>query len=394
MRFWTAGESHGKGLTVLMECLPAGLSVRSAEVNADLARRQLGYGRGGRQMMEKDQVQFLAGLRFGKTTGAPLVMFIENKDAVNWLEIMAPEGEPTADRKFVRPRPGHADLAAYYKYGLEDLRDSLERSSARETAARVAAGGIAKAFLKQFGIEIFSHVTLLGGIRVPVAEMPQDWQALRERVEGNDLRCAGSDKTLQAIRDHIDAVRKAGSTLGGEVECVALNVPPGLGSYVQWDRKLDGQLAQAVMSIQAVKAVSIGEGVLGGEVIGTDFHDEIRLTEAGRLTRPTNRAGGLEGGVTNGEPLIVRATMKPISTLIQPLMSINLESMTEESAHFERSDVTAVPACGVVVEAMMALTLARAFMEKFGQDQVEDIRKAYEAYCQRLKPIPDPLEIP
>lgn len=390
MRFLTAGESHGKGLTILLDNVPAGVELSSEWINRDLARRQQGYGRGGRMLIEKDTAQFMAGVRFGKTTGAPVALFIENRDFVKWTDIMAAEGEPCEDKKFVRPRPGHADLAGYYKYGLTDLRDALERASARETASRVAAGAVAKALLAQVGITVFSHVTKLGGVAVDRSSFPPTWEAVAEQAEHNDLRCAAPESMLIAVRQLIDDTRKAGSTLGGEVEIVALGVPPGLGSYVQWDRKLDGQLAQAVMSIQAVKAVAIGAGATGGDVDGSQFHDEITLSEGGQVRRPTNRAGGLEGGVTNGEPVIVRAVMKPIATLLKPLTSVNLETHQEESAHFERSDVTAVPACGVVAEAMVALVLARALTEKFGGDTVADIRQAMAAYRERLSPDVDP----
>jgi chorismate synthase len=270
---------------------------------------------------------------------------------------------------------------------LTDLRDALERASARETAARVAAGAVAKALLRMVGIEVFSYVHMLGGQALPcdaVASYTEDAAAFMAYVEQNDLRCASTSETQAAVRDYIDATRKAGSTLGGEVHCVALGVPPGLGSYVQWDRKLDGQLAQAVMSVQAIKAFAVGDGELGSMVDGTQFHDAIRLNEEKQVVRPTNRAGGLEGGVTNGAPLLVKAWMKPIATLIKPLGSVNLATGEEENAHFERSDVTAVPACGVVVEAMVALTLAKAFMEKFGSDNVTDMQAALAAYTGRL----------
>lgn len=388
MRFLTAGESHGKGLTILIDHVPSGIPISSEAINRDLRRRQQGYGRGGRMHIETDQVEFLAGVRFGKTTGAPVALFIQNRDHKNWLDIMAAEGEPVDEKRFIRPRPGHADLAGYYKYNLTDLRDSLERSSARETAARVAAGAVAKAMLAPFGVHIFSHMTTLGGLSVNAADLPATLDALEARAESNDLRCAGPDSLLEAMRQHVDTTRKEGSTLGGEVECIATNLPAGLGSYVQWDRKLDGLLAQAVMSIQAVKAVSIGDGLLGSQVVGNAFHDEIRLDEAGNIYRPTNRAGGLEGGVTNGAPLVVRAVMKPISTLLKPLTSVNLETVSEEAAHFERSDVTAVPACGVVVEAMVAIVLATALQEKFGADHLGDMLKAVEAYKERLAPAP------
>lgn len=389
MRFLTAGESHGPGLTVVVDDFPAGVPVSAAAINQDLARRQLGYGRGGRMKIEADCAEIRAGVRFGQSTGAPIALWIENRDFANWTDIMSATGAPTSEKAFVRPRPGHADLAGYYKYGHTDLRDVLERSSARETTARVAAGGVAKALLRELGIEVFSHVTVLGGISVLPEELPESLSALRELVESNDLRCAAPEPTLNAIRQLIDETRKAGTTLGGEVEVIATGLLPGLGSYAQWDRRLDGRLAQAVMSIQAVKSVTIGAGELGAMVPGSEFHDEIIPDETVQtLARPTNRAGGLEGGVTNGMPLIVRAVMKPISTMIQPLRSINLQTGEAEAAHFERSDVTAVPACGVVAEAMVAITLAQAVLDKFGRDALPDIRAAYEHYRARLKPAP------
>ena len=392
MKFLTAGESHGPGLTILLDNVPAGIPISSDLINQDLRRRQGGYGRGGRMIIEKDTVRFLAGVRFGKTTGAPIALFIENKDHKNWAGIMDAEGAPTDEKAFIRPRPGHADLAGFYKYGLSDLRDALERASARETAARVAAGAVAKALLKAVGIDVFSYVHVLGGKTFTTAEgldYTKDVNAFMAYVEGNDLRCASDEATQQAVRQYIDEVRKAGSTLGGEVHCVATGVPAGLGSYVQWDRKLDGQLAQAVMSIQAVKSVAIGDGEQGSLVDGSVFHDEIRLNAEKQVVRPTNRSGGLEGGVTNGQPLLVKAWMKPIATLIKPLMSVNLETQQEETAHFERSDVTAVPACAVVVEAMTALMLAKALTEKFGMDHLGDIQASLAQYQARLSPAPE-----
>jgi chorismate synthase len=373
---------------VLIDHFPAGVPLSGEDINPDLFRRQQGYGRGGRQKLEKDTVRFQGGVRFGVTTGAPIALFIENRDFANWAGIMDAEGqlgEAAENRKFVRPRPGHADLAGCMKYDLSDLRDVLERASARETAARVAAGAVAKALLRAVGIDIVSHVTRLGGISVPAEQLPADLSKIREMAEANDLRCVGDEAVQAVMRRAVDEARMAGNTLGGIVEIIALNVPPGLGSYVQWDRKLDGRLAQAVMSIQAVKSVTIGQGDEGGDRPGSEFHDEIRLTEVAKtLYRPTNRAGGLEGGVTNGEPVIVRAVMKPIATLLKALTSVNLETAQEEAAHFERSDVTAVPACAVVAEAMVAIVLAQALLEKFGHDTLGDIQNALAAYRQRL----------
>ncbi|MBK8191005.1 MAG: chorismate synthase [Vampirovibrionales bacterium] len=402
-RFLTAGESHGPGLTVIVDGVPAGLRVTQDALNRQLARRQLGYGRGGRMIIETDQATILGGVRFEKTTGAPIALLIENRDWKNWESAMASGGEwgeAAEQKKFMRPRPGHADLAAYYKYGLSDLRDALERASARETAARTAAGAIAREILAQIaGIEVYSHVTRLGGVDVdrPAldAEFGDDWQSLAARAEANDLRCAGSDAILSAMRARIDQARRDGVTLGGEVEIIAVGAPPGLGSYAQWDRRLDGRLAQAVMSVQAVKSVTIGAGDDGATRAGDVFHDEIvpgglSSTQTMTLQRPTNRAGGLEAGVSNGRPVIVRAVMKPIATMRKALASVNLETGESEAAHFERSDVTAVAACGVVCEAMTAFTLAQALLEKFGEDTVEDASQALLRYRERLRPPPAP----
>lgn len=381
MRFLTAGESHGKGLSVFVDGLPAGLDVDEAFINLQLARRQRGYGRGGRMRIETDVVQILNGVRFGKTTGAPITLWIENKDFRNWETVMATSGEktPQAEEKaFYKPRPGHADLAGYYKYGHQDLRDVLERSSARETAARVAAGGFAQLFLRTFGIHIYSHVLGLGGVFVQPDELPDTDAAIEARAESNEFRCAGSDATLAAMKAKVDDALQEGITLGGRIEIVATGVPPGLGSYTQWDCKLDGELAKSIMSIPAVKSVAIGAGDWGDRLSGDKFHDEIVLA-AGQLIRPTNRAGGLEGGVTNGMPVVVQAVMKPISTMRKALQSVNLQTGEAESAHFERSDVTAVPACGVVCEAMMAITLAQVFLKKYGGDSLAEVQAHYQA---------------
>ncbi len=388
MRFLTAGESHGQGLTVIIDGFPAGVTVTVDSINCDLARRQLGYGRGGRMKIERDQAKILSGIRFEKTTGAPITLFIENKDWKNWTEVMAAEGqwtEAAEAKKFVRPRPGHSDLAAFYKYGFDDLRDALERSSARETAARVAAGAVAKQLLHAIDVDMMSHVVSLGGLDVPETNLNQSFETLKQQAEANDLRCVGGEALLTKIRKHIDDTRKAGSTLGGTVEVIVQNMPPGVGSYIQWDRRLDGLLAQAVMSIQAVKAVSFGAGSQGSQRDGYNFHDAINLNDEHALTRPTNRAGGLEAGVTNGQPVVVRAVMKPISTLLKPLDSVNLEKGEAEAAHFERSDVTAVPACGVVCEAMVAFVLAQALVDKFGRDTLAEVQTNLTSFKNNQK---------
>ncbi|MFM7469464.1 MAG: chorismate synthase [Vampirovibrionales bacterium] len=392
MRFLTAGESHGPGLTIMVDGFPAGVPVEAEVINHELKRRQGGYGRGGRMVIETDTVKFFGGVRQKHSTGAPVAMFIENRDYKNWIPVMDPQGDVDAEgaqsKRFIRPRPGHADLAGYYKYGHDELRDVLERASARETAARVAAGGLARCLLNALGIQVVGYVASLGTTRFPEPDLLQTTpHAITERCESNNLRAFTEDEALlQQVRDTIDATRKAGDTLGGEVVAVVYGCPPGLGSYTQWDRKLDGQLAQAVMSIQAIKAVAIGEGALAAETLGSQFHDEIRLNDVAHIYRPTNRAGGLEGGVTNGAPLVVRATMKPIATLLKALTSVNLETTQEEQAHFERSDVTAVPACASIVEAMTCYIVANAVLEKFGADSLTEIKRNMAHYLEALKP--------
>ncbi len=386
MRFLSAGESHGPGLTVLIDDFPAGVAVDEDFVNQQLFRRQQGYGRGGRMAIETDRIQIRSGVRFGLTTGAPLSLWIENRDFSNWEAIMTSglntQPDEVEKKAFHRPRPGHADLAGHYKYGHRDLRDILERASARETASRVAAGAFAQLLLAPFGLSFYSHVITLGGVTVPMEQRTLSHKAIQDRAESNDFRCAGDDSVLAEMKARVDSALKEGVTLGGKMEVVALGVPPGLGSYAQWDQRLDGQLAQALMSVPAVKSVALGAGDLADIVTGDQFHDEIRF-EAGQLSRPTNRAGGLEGGVTNGMPVVAHVVMKPISTMRKALQSVNLQTGQEESAHFERSDVTAVPACAVVCEAMMALTLAQAFLKKMGGDSLPEIEAHYQASLQQ-----------
>lgn len=394
MRFLTAGESHGPGLTVIVDDFPAGVPISENQINQDLARRQQGYGRSVRQKIEQDQAVIHGGIRFGLSTGAPIALWIENKEHAHWQGVLDATGirTPEADAKaFSRPRPGHADLAGAYKYGHVDLRDVLERASARETAARVAAGAIAKALLAALNIQVVSHVVALGAVHVERAQLPDNPEAIANRAENNDLRCAGNEQTLTAMRKVIDEAQHAGDSLGGEIEVMVIGLPPGLGSYAQWDRRLDGRLAQALMSIQAVKAVGIGEGFGASDLSGQAFQDEIfPENRAGEtvITRPTNRAGGLEGGVSNGMPLVLRAVMKPLSTLRVPLKSVDLKTGEPEAGHFERTDVTAVPACAVVAEAMTAIVLAQAVLDKFGRDSLGDIQGAYQAYTERLQPKP------
>lgn len=392
LRFLTAGESHGQALVSLLEGLPAGLPIDEASLARDLRRRQLGYGRGRRMAIESDTAEILSGVRKGQTIGGPVAMLIRNRDWKNWQQTMhvqaeVPEGATGARRAPVtRPRPGHADLAGVVKYDRDDIRDVLERASARETAARVAAGNLARQLLAQVDVAIVSHVFTLGPVTVgdPLAITYEQIAAIPDDAP---LHCA--DATAQeAMIAAIDEARTAGDTLGGAFEVVVRGLPAGLGSYVQWDRKLDGRLAQALMSIPAIKAVGIGRGVGVADVPGSRVHDEIVLPQAGAaardvaVARPTNNAGGLEGGVTNGEDLRVTGYMKPISTLMQPLRSVDLASMEESAAAIERSDVCAVPAAAVVAEAMVALVLADALLERFGGDALSDIL-AHVAQVQR-----------
>lgn len=348
-RFLTAGESHGKCLTGIIDGIPAGFEIDLDLINNDLKRRQGGYGRGGRMQIESDEVEITSGIRFGKTTGAPICVQIANKDFENWIEIMSVHKSATQEsaKSFTKPRPGHADFAGAVKYDLVDLRDVLERSSARKTAIDVAVGSIAKQILNEFGINCSSKILSTCG-------------------ETDD------DK----IKEKIDWAKEQGDTLGGKFEVVFNNLPVGLGTHVQWDRKLDGLIAQALMSISAVKAVEIGLGVECANVLGSEMHDEMFI-DNDEIIRRTNNAGGLEGGMTNGEELVIKATMKPIPTLKKPLATVDLKDNSQTEAHFERSDVCAVYACSVVAEAMIAIVLADAFMDKFGNDNIKEIKTSY-----------------
>ena len=383
-RFLTAGESHGEALTAVIDGVPAGLQLSEADLNADLARRQRGYGRGGRMKIEQDQAHISAGVRGGRTLGSPITLTIQNRDWENWKQTMA-VGEPpagTAAKAVTRPRPGHADLAGAMKYGHHDIRNVLERSSARETTARVAVAGVAKRLLSEFGITILSHVTEIGGVRIGALEIP--WEEVRRRAEASEVRCADPEVERRMI-EAIDQAKAAGDTLGGVFEVVALGCPVGLGSYVQWDRKLDGRLARAFCSIHAIKGAEIGLGFEAARRPGSQVHDEILFNGDSGFHRQSNSAGGLEGGVTNGQPVIVRAAMKPISTLRKPLRSVDTATKEAVEAVVERSDVCAVPAAGVVGEAMMALVLAEAFLEKFAGDGIDEIRRNYQGYLDYLK---------
>jgi chorismate synthase len=388
VRFLTAGESHGRALVVILEGIPAGLRIDLDSVTRDLRRRQGGYGRGRRMAIESDKAEILSGVRAGETIGGPIAMLTENRDWVNWQQTMFTGPEPAPDAKgarrapVTRPRPGHADLAGVAKYGRDDVRDILERASARETAARVAAGAIARQFLGHTGIRIASHVFAIGAVRLPEAVTVSFDQAAA-LPDDSPVRCVDEGIAAGMI-EAIDQAKAAGDTMGGAFEIIATGVPIGLGSYVQWDRKLDGRLAHALMSIPAIKGVGIGLGPEAAARPGSRVHDEIVLGPAGPglpFARPTNNAGGLEGGVTNGQDLRVSAWMKPIATLMKPLRSVDLTTMTESGAAIERSDVCAVPAAAVVGEAMVALTLADAIVEKFGGDSVDELKHAVDSWA-------------
>jgi chorismate synthase len=383
LRWSTAGESHGPALIAIVEGIPAGLPLLAAAVDADLARRQRGYGRGGRMKIETDRADLLAGVRGGETIGGPIALRIENRDHASWTGRMGAAPFPEPPEPLTRPRPGHADLAGGLKYDRHDLRDILERASARETAARVAVGAICRALLAALGVDVFAHVTSIG--TVSAAEPGGDPAAIRARARASDLACADPDAE-QAMRAAILEAAHAGDTLGGTFEVVATGVPPGLGSHVQWDRKLDGRLAQALMSIQAIKGVEIGLGFGAARARGSEVHDPIAYDRAARaFLRPSNRAGGLEGGVTNGMPVVCRAAMKPIATLKRALPSVDVRTKEPFDAAFERSDVCAVAAASVVGEAMVAVTLAGAMIEKLGGDSLGEMRRNLDGYLRQIE---------
>jgi chorismate synthase len=391
LRFLTAGESHGQALVLTVDGLPAGLDVDVTALNAQLKRRQGGYGRGRRMAIESDTAEVLAGIRRGRTTGAPVSLIIRNRDWVNWQKTMyvepeMPAGATGAQRGDVtRPRPGHADLAGAIKYGHDDVRDVLERASARETAARVAAGAIARQFLAAFDITVTSHVAAIGDVMLPSARMVSFDEAAA-LPDDSPVRCVEPGLEAKMIAA-IDTAKAAGDTLGGIFEVIVRHVPPGLGSYVQWDRKLDGRLAQAVMCIHAIKGVGIGLGPEAAVRPGSGVHDEILppSSDAQLVPRPTNHAGGLEGGVTNGQDIRVTGFMKPIATLMKPLRSVDLQTLSDSPAAIERSDVCAVPAASVVGEAMVAFVVADAFLEKFGGDSIDEIRAHYQATADLVR---------
>jgi len=381
LRWLTAGESHGPQLTVVVEGLPAGLEVTAEDLRRDLRRRQGGHGRGGRQQIEVDEGRIAGGIRGGLTLGSPVALVLENRDHANWTEQMTPAPEGFAPKPVTRLRPGHADLAGVLKYGHDDVRNVLERSSARETAARVAAGALARKLLGRLGVRVFSFVQSIGPVDVGYDEVDAE-RVTDEEIESSPVRCpvpAAADRMIAEI----DAAGARGDTLGGTFRVIATGLAPGLGSYVHWDRKLDGRLAAAIMSINAVKGVEFGAGFEGSSRPGSAFHDEIDFRE-GRFRHLSNRAGGLTGGVTNGEPLDLRAALKPISTMKKPMRSVDLATREPVDAHYERSDVCVAPAAGVIGEAMVALTLADAYLEKFGGDSVPEIERNVRGYVASI----------
>lgn len=381
MRYVTAGESHGRVLTAIVSNVPAGIPLDAARIDSDLARRQGGYGRGGRQRIETDKVSILSGVRFGHTIGSPVALAVANRDWDNWLEVMAVAGDRPSGCRETAPRPGHADLSGILKTDSDDARDILERASARETAARVAAGGVAKALLRALGVEVGSYVESIGSVRTDAIANPAEVDFTA--VEASDVRCPDPEAAA-AMKELIDQARSDGESLGGVVVVVAQPLLPGLGTYAEAERRLDGRLASALMAVPAIKGVEIGDGFGAAGVVGSLAHDEI-FHESGRgYFRRTNHAGGVEGGMTNGEPLIVRAAMKPIPTLMRPLRSVDIDSKSPVDASKERSDVCAVPAAGVVCEAEVAVVLAQVYMEKFGGDCLGDILGARDAYLARL----------
>jgi chorismate synthase len=382
LRLITAGESHGPGLTCIVEGMPAGLELSPEDLNRDMARRQLGHGRGGRMKIERDSAEVTAGVRHGRTLGGPIALQVDNRDYANWEERMNPW--PVAEHvdEVHLPRPGHADLVGTQKYKQTDVRNILERASARETAARVAGGGLCKAFLRALGVEVYSHVVQIASVHAPEGEVAlsaADFAA----VDSSPVRCLDADASKAMVRE-IDKLRKENESLGGVFEVQAFGLVPGLGSHVSWEERLDGRLAMAICSIQAMKGVSIGDGFAVAGLPGSQAHDEIFFSEEQGYFRETNRAGGLEGGMTNGSPLIVRGAMKPLPTLTKPLRSVDTETHEPAQALRERTDSCTVPAAGVVAEAMVALVLADAYRRKFGGDHIDDVRDAVSAYTDRI----------
>ncbi|MEZ4418998.1 MAG: chorismate synthase [Nitrospirales bacterium] len=383
LRYLNAGESHGRGLMAVLEGVPSGLPVTAEGINVDLIRRQGGYGRGGRMRIEKDRIEFICGVRKGKTLGNPLGLLIWNKDWENWKDIMASEpGPPSTERVVTRPRPGHADLVGAIKYGHSDIRNVLEKASARETAIRVAIGGVAKSLLAEFDMRVVSYTMDIGGIAAP---RPDDPLMAYEHAEQSEVRCHDPE-TAKKMVEQIRAAKHKGDSLGGIFEVVVTNVPIGLGTYAQWDRRLSARLAFAAMSIQAMKGVEIGMGFESARRFGSEVHDDIYFDKAtGQFTRKSNNAGGLEGGITNGQPIVLRVAMKPIATLYTPKDSVDIETKEPFEATVERSDICTVPAAGVVGEAVIAYEMANALIEKFGGDTLDEMKRNFEAYQEYVR---------
>lgn len=381
MRYLTAGESHGPRLTAIIEGVPAGLPLTAEDINADLKRRQGGYGRGSRMQIETDRVEITAGIRHGKTTGAPITLNVTNKDHQKWLDIMAVEDieeKLKSKRRIKHPRPGHADLVGGMKYRFDDLRNSLERSSARETTMRVAVGAVAKRILAELDIEIANHVVVFGGKEIDVPD-GLTVAEIKERAAKSEVSIVNQERE-EEIKAYIDQIKRDGDTIGGVVETIVGGVPVGLGSYVQWDKKLDAKLAQAVVSINAFKGAEFGIGFQAGYLKGSQVMDEILWSQQEGYTRRTNNLGGFEGGMTNGEPLVIRGVMKPIPTLYKPLMSVDIDTHEPYKATVERSDPTALPAAGVVMESVVATTIATEILEKFSSDNMEELKAAVASH--------------
>jgi len=392
IRFLTAGESHGKACSVIVDGFPSNLPISGSYINLHLKRRQTGYGRSARMKIENDSVQILSGIRFGKTIGSPISIMIENKDWTNWQHLMDAENPPVEYEKVTVPRPGHADLVGISKYNFSDIRNSIERSSARETVARVAAASLARKLLEEFGISVGSYVESIGGIyskknilnsilHNKILPNKSGWSISKE-ADKSEVRVLDSIQEKNIV-NKIKSAKKKGDTLGGTFILIATGVPVGLGSFMQYDRKIDAEIAFYIMSINAVKGIEIGNGFSSAEKFGSEVQDEIRTANK-ELTRLTNRAGGIEGGVTNGQPIIVRAAMKPISTLAKPIKSIDLKNMKSTSSRYERSDITAVPACAVIAESMLAWVIAKHFLLKFGGDSIEEMQDNYKSYTKNL----------
>ena len=384
IRFVTAGESHGKGLLVILEGIPAGLNINSEDIDVELARRQKGFGRGQRMKIETDTVQILSGLRHARSLGSPIALYVENKDWENWKGTMSPVSVDLDGKHLLKPRPGHADLAGLMKYGVSDFRDILERASARETAARVAAGAVCKELLKEFGINIISYTLQIGKAEANMSSVPKD--QIWHNTEMSYVRCpdaVASKKMIQLIKD----ANSKGDTLGGKFTVIVQNVPVGLGSHTQWDLKLDGRLAQSLISVQAIKAVEFGSGTKLAAASGSASHDEIFYNNKKGFYRNTNRAGGIEGGMSNGEPIEITCTMKAIPSLAKPLRSVNVNTKKAEKAEAVRSDVCAVPAAAIVAEAAVAIELAKALQEKFGGDSIDDMKENFRSYISRIQVI-------